>query len=195
MRRALIAAVIAACVVTAHAAHSALEDARERAFPSEASGQRGNSNEVRAHSGSEEHQGVYARLSGLCCERAGDTRPEQGSSARAADWPARPVRIVWPFAPGGTSHTLGRLLAEQLTERLGQQFFVENRGGAGGLIGSAAVANAEPDGATFLISSVGTHVTSPATSANPGYDPLRNFTHVAYLGGPPNVIVVHLRLG
>jgi tripartite-type tricarboxylate transporter receptor subunit TctC len=116
-------------------------------------------------------------------------------AADAADWPAKPVRIVSPFAPGGTSDTLGRLLAERLSERLGQQFFVENKGGAGGLIGSAAVANAEPDGATFLISSVGTHVTSPATSANPGYDPLRNFTHVAYIGGPPNVIVVHPSLG
>jgi tripartite-type tricarboxylate transporter receptor subunit TctC len=103
----------------------------------------------------------------------------------AADWPAKPVRIVSPFAPGGTSDTLARLLAGELGERLGQIFFVENRGGAGGLIGSAAVAAAEPDGGTFLISSM------PATSPNPGYDPLRNFTHIAYLGGPPNVIVVH----
>jgi tripartite-type tricarboxylate transporter receptor subunit TctC len=113
----------------------------------------------------------------------------------AADWPAKPVRIVSPFAPGGTSDTLARLLAGELGERLGQIFFVENRGGAGGLIGSAAVAAAEPDGGTFLISSIGTHVTSPATSPNPGYDPLRNFTHIAYLGGPPNVIVVHPSLG
>jgi tripartite-type tricarboxylate transporter receptor subunit TctC len=72
---------------------------------------------------------------------------------------------------------------------------VENKGGAGGLIGSAAVAGAEPDGYTFVISSVGTHVTSPATSANPPYDPLRNFSHIAYIGGPPNVIVVHPSLG
>jgi tripartite-type tricarboxylate transporter receptor subunit TctC len=72
---------------------------------------------------------------------------------------------------------------------------VENKGGAGGLIGSAAVAGAEPDGTTFVISSVGTHVTSPATSANPPYDPVRNFTHVAYIGGPPNVILVHPSLG
>jgi tripartite-type tricarboxylate transporter receptor subunit TctC len=115
--------------------------------------------------------------------------------AGAADWPAKPVRIVSPFAPGGTSDTLARLLAEQLTEKLGQNFFVENRGGAGGLIGSAAVASAEPDGGTFLISSIGTHVTSPATSPNPAYDPLRLFTHIAYLGGPPNVIVVHPSLG
>ena len=116
-------------------------------------------------------------------------------AASAADWPAKPVRIVSPFAPGGTSDTLGRLLAEQLTDKFGQSFFVENRGGAGGLIGSAAVASAEPDGSTFLISSIGTHVTSPATSPNPAYDPLRLFTHIAYLGGPPNVIVVHPSLG
>jgi tripartite-type tricarboxylate transporter receptor subunit TctC len=113
----------------------------------------------------------------------------------AADWPAKPVRIVSPFAPGGTSDTLARLLAGELGERFGQIFFVENRGGAGGLIGSAAVAAAEPDGGTFLISSIGTHVTSPATSPNPGYDPIRNFTHIAYLGGPPNVIVASPSLG
>jgi tripartite-type tricarboxylate transporter receptor subunit TctC len=113
----------------------------------------------------------------------------------APDWPSKPVRIVSPFAPGGTSDTLTRLLAEPLSEKFGQSFFVENRGGAGGLIGSAAVAAAEPDGSTFLISSIGTHVTSPATSPNPGYDPLRDFTHIAYLGGPPNVIVVHPSLG
>src|SRR5262245_12894583 len=85
----------------------------------------------------------------------------------AAGWPAKPVRIVSPFAPGGTSDTLARLLAGELGERLGQIFFVENRGGAGGLIGSAAVAAAEPDGGTFLISSIGPHVTSPAPSPNP----------------------------
>ena len=88
------------------------------------------------------------------------------AAADAADWPSKPVRIVSPFAPGGTSDTLGRLLAQELSEKFGQQFFVENKGGAGGLIGSAAVASAEPDGTTFVISSVGTHVTSPATSAS-----------------------------
>jgi tripartite-type tricarboxylate transporter receptor subunit TctC len=116
-------------------------------------------------------------------------------SAQAQDWPAKPVRIVSPFAPGGSSDILGRLIAEQLTNRLRQQFFVENRGGAGGLIGSALVANAAPDGATFLISSIGTHVTAPATSDNPPYDPIASFTQVAYLGGPPIVIVAHTSLG
>jgi tripartite-type tricarboxylate transporter receptor subunit TctC len=117
------------------------------------------------------------------------------AAATAAEWPGKPVRIVSPFAPGGTSDTLARLLAEQLGESFGQNFYVENRGGAGGLIGAAAVANAEPDGGTFLISSIGTQVTSPAISPNAGYDPLRNFAHIAYLGGPPNVIVVHPSLG
>jgi tripartite-type tricarboxylate transporter receptor subunit TctC len=117
------------------------------------------------------------------------------AGARAADWPAKPVRIVSPFAPGGTSDLLARLIAAELTQKFGQQFFVENRGGAGGLIGTAAVAGADPDGSTFVVSSVGAHVTSPATSAHPPYDPLRDFSHVAYLGGPPNVIVVHPSLG
>jgi tripartite-type tricarboxylate transporter receptor subunit TctC len=115
--------------------------------------------------------------------------------AAAQDWPAKPVRLVSPFAPGGSSDILGRLIAEQLSARLHQQFYVENRGGAGGLIGSALVANAAADGTTFLISSIGTHVTAPATNDNPGYDPISSFTHVAYIGGPPIVIVVHPSLG
>ena len=111
--------------------------------------------------------------------------------ARAQDWPAKPVRIVSPFAAGGSSDTVGRIVAEQLSERFGQSFYIENRGGAGGLIGSAAVASAPPDGYTFLVSSIGTHVIAPATSASPPYDPIESFTHVAYLGGPPIVIAVH----
>jgi tripartite-type tricarboxylate transporter receptor subunit TctC len=117
------------------------------------------------------------------------------AAGNAQDWPAKPVRIVSPFAAGGSSDTMGRILAEKLSEKLGQQFFIENRGGAGGLIGTAAVASAAADGYTFMISSIGTHVTSPVTSTNPGYDPIGNFTHVAFVGGPPTVIVVHPSLG
>src|SRR5882672_4661075 len=116
-------------------------------------------------------------------------------AASAQDWPARPVRIVSPFAAGGSSDTVARIIADALSEKLHQQFYVENRGGAGGLIGSAAVANSPPDGYTFLISSIGTHVIAPATSANPGYDPIGNFTHVAFVGGPPTVIAVNPALG
>ena len=126
----------------------------------------------------------------FCALWAGQSLP-----AEAQDWPVKPVRIVSPFAAGGSSDIMGRLIAEQLSARLHQQFYVENRGGAGGLIGSALVANATPDGSTFLMASIGTHVTAPAMSANPGYDPITSFTPVAYLGGPPTVIVVHPSLG
>jgi tripartite-type tricarboxylate transporter receptor subunit TctC len=115
--------------------------------------------------------------------------------AVAQDWPARPVRIVSPFAAGGSSDTMGRIIAQQLGEQLHQSFYVENRSGAGGLIGSGVVANAAPDGYTFLISSIGTHVIAPLTAPNPGYDPVASFTHVAYVGGPPIVIAVHPSLG
>ncbi len=114
---------------------------------------------------------------------------------QAQDWPTRPVRIVSPFAPGGGSDTVGRVVADYLSERLGQQFFIENRGGAGGVIGSAAVAKSPPDGYTFVISSIATHVIAPITVADAGYDPLRDFAHVAFAGGPPTVVVVHPSLG
>src|SRR5215813_12322723 len=83
------------------------------------------------------------------------------------------------------------LLADQFGEIFRERFYVENRAGAGGLIGAAAAARAEPDGYTLVTSSIGYHVIAPAMSANPGFDPLRDFTHIAYLGGPPNVLVVH----
>jgi tripartite-type tricarboxylate transporter receptor subunit TctC len=118
-----------------------------------------------------------------------------GAAANAQEWPRKPVRIVSPFAAGGSSDTMGRIVAENLSQRMGQQFYLENRGGAGGLIGSAAVANAPPDGTTFLISSIATHVIAPATSANPGYDPIKSFTHVAFVGGPPTVLAVNPALG
>jgi tripartite-type tricarboxylate transporter receptor subunit TctC len=118
-----------------------------------------------------------------------------GVPARGQDWPTKPVRIVSPFAPGGGSDVMARILADDLGQRFRQQFYVENRGGAGGLIGSAFVANAAPDGYTFVVSSIGTHVLAPATSTNPGYDPIASFTHVAYVGGPPTVIVVNPALG
>jgi tripartite-type tricarboxylate transporter receptor subunit TctC len=118
-----------------------------------------------------------------------------GAPAHAQNWLSKPVRLVSPFAPGGSSDIIARLIAGELSTRLHQQFYVENRDGAGGLIGSALVAHAAPDGETFLISSIGTHVTSPATSANPGYDAVADFTQVAMLGGPPTVIAVHPSLG
>ena len=115
--------------------------------------------------------------------------------ARAQDWPSRPIKLVVPFAPGGTADTLGRVFAQVLSESLGQQVYVENRGGAGGMSASAQVARAEPDGYTLLVSGVASHVIAPVLSARPEYDPVRNFSHIAYFGGPPIVVVAHPSLG
>jgi tripartite-type tricarboxylate transporter receptor subunit TctC len=122
---------------------------------------------------------------------------EQGhaQASSSKDWPTRTVKFIAPFAAGGTSDTLGRIAAEHLRGKLGQQFYVENRVGAGGMIGSHEVAVAAPDGYTFVISGIASHVIAPAFSRNPPYDGLRDFTHVAYLGGPPVVLVVHSSLG
>ena len=114
-----------------------------------------------------------------------------GAQAQAQSWPNRPVKIIAPFAAGGAADTLGRLIAEQLTTAFRQQFYVENRGGAGGIVGAAAAAVAEPDGYTLVVSSIAANVVAPAFNPNPGYDGLRDFTHIAYLGGPPVVMVVH----
>jgi len=111
--------------------------------------------------------------------------------APAQSWPARTVRIVAPFPAGGTADTLGRIVATQLTKSLGQTFVVENRPGAGGLIGSEFVANSAADGYTFVVSGVASHVIAPALAARPPFDPLRGFSHVALLGGPPVVFAVH----
>src|ERR1700704_5762517 len=105
-------------------------------------------------------------------------------NAQAQSWPTKPVRIVAPFAPGGAADTLGRIIAEPHSNAFHQQFYVENRGGAGGIIGAASVATAAPDGYTFIVSGIASHVIAPSISPNPGFDPLRDFTHIAYLGGP-----------
>lgn len=115
--------------------------------------------------------------------------------AQAQSWPTKAVKIVAPFPPGGAADTLGRIAAEHFTIALGQPFVVENRAGAGGLIGAQAVAQAEPDGYTLVISSIASHVIAPAMSATATFDTMKDFTHIAYLGGPPVVLVVHPSLG
>jgi tripartite-type tricarboxylate transporter receptor subunit TctC len=111
--------------------------------------------------------------------------------ANAADWPTKPVRIVVPFTAGGAADTLGRLYSDALSTAFGKQFYVDNRVGAGGLIGAAAVARAEPDGNTLLVSGIPVLVLGPAMNKNIGFDPMRDFTHIGYFGGTPNVLVVH----
>jgi len=114
-----------------------------------------------------------------------------GSAAMAQAWPARPVRIVAPFAPGGSADTLGRIVAQKLTESLKQPFVVENRAGAGGLLGSELVAKAPPDGYTLVVSGVASHIVALALAKPPPFDAVRDFTHVALLGGPPIAVIVN----
>jgi len=109
----------------------------------------------------------------------------------AQSWPSKPVRIVAPFAPGGSADTLGRIVAQKLTESLKENFLVENRPGAGGVIGSEVVAKAPPDGYTLLVSGVASHAVAPALPRGTPYDPVKDFTHIALFGGPPAVLVVN----
>jgi len=105
-------------------------------------------------------------------------------------WPSRPVKIIAPFAPGGTADTLGRLIAQKLSEQLKESFVVENRPGAGGVVGSEFVSNSPPDGYTLVISGIASHVIAPHLPTGTPYDPLKDFTHIALLGGPPAVFAV-----
>jgi tripartite-type tricarboxylate transporter receptor subunit TctC len=117
------------------------------------------------------------------------------AAAGAETWPSRPVRIIVPFSAGGATDTFGRLYADALSAAFGTQFFVENRTGAGGLIATQDVARAKPDGYTLIVSGIPTHVLGPAMNKNVGFDPMRDFTHIAFFGGAPNVFVVHKDFG
>jgi len=109
----------------------------------------------------------------------------------AQAWPDRTVRIIVPFAPGGSADTLGRIAAQKLAEGLRGTFVVENRPGAGGVLGSELVAKAAPDGYTLVVSGIASHVIAPHLPQGTPYDPLRDFTHIALFGGPPAVLVVN----
>ena len=112
-----------------------------------------------------------------------------------AEWPDKPVRILVAYAAGGANDLLGRAFADQLSKMFGQSFFVENRTGGGGMIATEAVARAAPDGYTLQISGMPSHVLAPIMTKSTSVDPIKDFTHIAYLGGPPSVFVVHPSLG
>ena len=111
--------------------------------------------------------------------------------ARAETWPVRPVRIVAPFPPGGTVDILARLTAGWLQEAIGQTFIVENRSGAGGNIGAAAVARAAPDGYTLLLGSPGTQAINAHLYPDPGYDGIADFAPISLVAEVPNLLAVH----
>ena len=113
--------------------------------------------------------------------------------ARAADraWPTKPVRLVVPFTPGGSTDILGREIAHQLADALGQPFVVDNKPGAGGSIGAAIVAGAAPDGYTLLMGHIGTLAVNPSLYKTLPYDAKSAFTPVALVAVVPNVLVVN----
>ena len=112
-------------------------------------------------------------------------------AAAAQSWPTKPVSVVVTFSPGGSSDIVARLIAAPLQARLGQPILVDNRPGAGGTIGAAIVARAAPDGYTLLLSNSAPISISPFMLSVPTYDPVKNFTHVSYIGSVANVFVVH----
>jgi tripartite-type tricarboxylate transporter receptor subunit TctC len=113
------------------------------------------------------------------------------SCAHAADYPTKPIRLVVPFPAGGTTDVLGRLLAQQLTTRLGQQIIVDNRPGAGGGIGADVVAKSAGDGYTLLLGAVSTHSINPSLYAKLPYDAVKDFVPISLVGTLPNVLVVN----
>lgn len=113
------------------------------------------------------------------------------AGARAQAYPARPVTVIVPQAPGGTNDIVARLIADKLGEGLGQRFLVENRAGAGGNIGTAAAAKASQDGHTLLVTISSSQAINPALYKSTGFDPVADFEPITLLAAVPNVLVVH----
>jgi len=116
------------------------------------------------------------------------------ASAQTAEWPGRPLRIIVTFPPGGSSDIVARVLADVLSQRLPQRVLVDNRPGAGGTLGAAYVASQPADGYTLMLSNTAPIVMSPPIYPSVSYDPVGSFTHIAYIGATPLVVVVNPRL-
>jgi tripartite-type tricarboxylate transporter receptor subunit TctC len=115
-----------------------------------------------------------------------------GGAASAQDaWPSKPVKIVSPFPAGGTSDVMARMLAGALSKELGQQFVVENVGGAGGTIGTQRALQAPADGYTLIQTGVGQNAVAHGLNPNLAYDSMRDFVHITQVHSGPNVLVVH----
>ena len=114
------------------------------------------------------------------------------ANVAAQSWPAKPVTLLIPFPPGGSTDILGRIAAEGLGRELGQPFVVDNRAGAGGAIGAKAIADAPADGYTLGMATISTHVVNPIVQGDKlRYDPLRDFTLISQIAAVPNVVSIH----
>jgi tripartite-type tricarboxylate transporter receptor subunit TctC len=111
--------------------------------------------------------------------------------AAAQTYPSRPITLVVPFPPGGSATIIARIIADKMSEGLGQQIIIDNRGGAGGSIAARQVAKSAPDGATLLLAFTGTLAVSPLIFANVGYDPRKDFAGIGLIGMAPSVLAVN----
>ena len=112
--------------------------------------------------------------------------------ARAqAPWPSKPIKLVVPYAPGGSTDVVGRVIAEYLGQRLGQNIVVENRPGKGASIGTSQVAKAAPDGYTLVVSNISSFAIAPPLYGDLDYDPVNDFTHITLASFNPSVLVVN----
>jgi tripartite-type tricarboxylate transporter receptor subunit TctC len=114
-----------------------------------------------------------------------------GHAGLAQTYPTKPIRMIVPYPPGGGNDTLARLFGVKLTEAWGQQVVVDNRPGAGTIIGTQIAARAVPDGYTLLLSSIATHAIAPNLYAKPGYDPVKDFAPITLLAVAPTVVCVN----
>src|SRR5437762_4772889 len=112
-------------------------------------------------------------------------------SAQAQNYPNHPITLVIPFAPGGSTSIVGRGIADKMGELLGEKVIVDNRPGAGGTVGTKAVAKSDPDGYTLVLGYTGTLAIGPSLYKNPGYDPRKDFAPIGMIGNAPNSLVVH----
>lgn len=117
------------------------------------------------------------------------------ASGLAQEWPTRPVKIIVGFSPGSSADQLARLIGQELSTALGQQFYVEYRQGNSGSIAASDTARAAPDGYTLMIGGSGPHITIPALHPNIGYDPMKDFTHIAMIAGDSYVLAANPSLG
>jgi tripartite-type tricarboxylate transporter receptor subunit TctC len=111
--------------------------------------------------------------------------------AHAQSYPNRAITLVIPFAPGGSTSIVGRGIADKMSELLGEKVVVDNRPGAGGTVGTKAVAKSDPDGYTLLLGYTGTFAIGPSLYKNVGYDPRKDFAPIGLIGNAPNSLVVH----
>jgi len=112
-------------------------------------------------------------------------------TALGQGFPSRPITLVIPFPPGGSTDIVGRIAADGLANALGEPVVVDNRGGAGGAIGAKAVADAPPDGYTLGVATVSTHVVNPLVKSDLRYDPLKDFTFISQIAAVPDVLSVN----